>query len=169
MFSDKERNIIIMLVHEEKLKTIHDFDITENNIRSYITKYHEIYSKDSGKLSSSNFRYARKLAGRTLLKYKLSLGATYSSCKEGLVYLIENPSYPEHYKVGMTIDLKSRLNSYQTYDPYKRFSVKHYEFVLNRRDMEKRILNSFSIDVESGEWISKIKSKVFLDIVSKRY
>lgn len=33
MFSDKERNIIIMLVHEEKLKTIHNFDITENNIR----------------------------------------------------------------------------------------------------------------------------------------
>jgi hypothetical protein len=75
----------------------------------------------------------------------------------GFVYVIENPSFPEHYKIGMTVDLETRLDAYQTYDPYRKFKINRYEFVLNRRHTEKLILNSFGISIENGEWVKRNK------------
>lgn len=165
MFSNKERDVIAKLIENRIIPYSCNFDITENILCEFTTTYDLLYSKSSGMKSKTNKRYARKLAGRTLLKYKQSLGATVTSCKEGIVYLIENEAFPDHYKVGMTNDLTSRLKSYQTYDPMQRFAVKHYEFVLDKREVEKRILNSFRVQIEKGEWIKRIDSKTFLALV----
>jgi hypothetical protein len=86
------------------------------------------------------------------------------------VYLIENPVFPEHLKVGMTIDLTQRLNIYQTYDPFRRFKIKKYDFVIDRKQKEKLILSHPEIFNASGEWI-KIENaeRIFLEIVSNSH
>lgn len=56
----------------------------------------------------------------------------------------------------MTIDLDKRLESYQTGDPFRKYYVKHYDFVLERRNAEKEILTNYSINIENGEWLSDV-------------
>lgn len=167
MFSDKEVKVIAELTANGIIPYSASFNITESILSDYICAYDRLFTKTSGVGDTSNKRYARKLAGRTLLKLKQSLGASISDCREGIVYLIENEAFPEHYKVGMTNDLAMRLRSYQTYDPLKRFKVKHYEFVLNKRSVEKKVLNSMHVKIENGEWIRKLDSNLFLSLVKE--
>lgn len=150
---DNIKRVIDVLRYEKMIPRESNFDITENIINEYVKCYHNLHGKKNGKY---DFKYARKLAGINLLKLKISEGETYKSCKEGILYFIENPAFPEHYKVGMTVDLPSRLKSYQVYDPHQLFSVHTYDFVLDRRSAEKKILNCFSVNVENGEWIKKV-------------
>jgi hypothetical protein len=125
------------------------FEITE----SMLDKYIEAYGK-SGKTTNKKFvrSYARKLAGLELLRMNLVRGGTTSSVKKGMVYLISNPAWPQHLKIGVTTDVAKRLAAYQVYDPFQAYSVKNYEFVLDRRKTET-ILKRFGIHLESGEWI----------------
>lgn len=167
MFSDKEVKVIAELTANGIIPYSASFNITESILSDYIRAYDRLFTKTSGVGDTSNKRYARKLAGRTLLKLKQSLGASISECREGIVYLIENEAFPEHYKVGITNDLAMRLRSYQTYDPLKRFKVKHYEFVLNKRSVEKKVLNSMHVKIENGEWIRKLDSNLFLSLVKE--
>ena len=141
-----------LLLYEKLLPDTCLFDITEFHIKKYIEYYSNIHGKGNKKYDES---YARKLAGLNLLKYKISLGASYKNSKEGLIYVIENSAFDGYQKIGMTIDLVQRLKSYQTYDPLKRYRITHYDFVLNRKHTEEKILNSFNVDIESGEWIKK--------------
>ena len=53
----------------------------------------------------------------------------------------------------MTTDIVSRLESYQTYDPYKKFKVEHYDFCLDRRTAEKQLLDKFDVHLVDGEWV----------------
>ena len=87
-----------------------------------------------------------------LLKYKLANG---HKPKEGLVYLIKNPAWPNTYKIGITSNLLKRLASYQTYDPNRAYKVETYEFVTDKRLVEKSALNKFKCDLTKGEWISR--------------
>lgn len=126
------------------------FDITEDMISLYVATYGGLNSKLNTKFDPI---YARKLAGLNLLKLKFSRGGSSKTCKEGLVYLISNPAWEEHLKIGMTVDLVKRLASYQVYDPLKKYKVLNYEFVLDRKKTEDSMLKSFNIHLESGEWI----------------
>lgn len=132
------------------------FQITEPLLDEYINLYGTLLGNTSkGTKTKSNRRYARKLAGLTLLKVNFNRGGTFNQMKSGLVYIIENEIYPEYYKIGMTIDLPSRLASYQTYDPLKRFRVIKYEFVLDRRLIEKKLLHHPDVMKELGEWVRR--------------
>ena len=148
----KVERVLDVLIYQNVIPKDIEFDITEFQLSEYIKMYAEIHGKGNSKYDR---KFARKLAGVNLLKYKLKRGATYKSCKEGLLYFIENPAFPEYFKVGMTIDLDKRLNSYQTYDPHRKYKVNSYEFVLNRSIAEKQILQSMEVDLHQGEWIKK--------------
>lgn len=126
------------------------FDITEDMLVKYIEIYGSLGSKGNGKFQ---YGYARKLAGLELLRLKFSRGTKSKDCKEGQVYLIANPAWPEHIKIGMSVDSDARLASYQTYDPFKAFYIKNYEFVLDRREAEKKLLEKFGVHLEEGEWV----------------
>ena len=126
------------------------FDITEDMLQRYVEIYGELGAKGNGKFQ---YGYARKLAGLELLRLKFSRGAAPKDCKEGMVYLIANPAWPDHIKIGMTVDVSARLESYQTYDPFKAFFVRHYDFCLDRRGAEKKILDDFGIHLVDGEWV----------------
>lgn len=144
------------LIERGILPSVGEFQITEEHLLSYIGTYAEIFTrKGTNKLSRSDRRYARKLAGLTLLKLQAERGMRYSDSNAGIVYLIENPSFPDHYKIGMTIDLDRRLGSYQTYDPYRAYRVKKYEFVLDRKLTEKNFLSSLQSSPEEGEWVKR--------------
>lgn len=117
------KNIIIgTLIHEKLIPSAGIFQISENQLQVYINEYGKLCTKSPvGLKTKSNTAFARKMAGLNLLKENFSRGATYKDMKSGILYMIENEIYPEHYKIGMTVDLDNRLASYQTYDPYKRF------------------------------------------------
>jgi hypothetical protein len=131
------------------------FDITEEMLSEYIRIYGSLAPKSNGKFQ---YRYARKLAGLELLRLKFHRGAKPKDCKEGQIYLIGNPAWPDHIKIGMSVDSEARLDSYQTYDPFKAFYIKNYEFVLDRREAEKKLLDDFGFHLEEGEWIKHSNS-----------
>ncbi len=159
--TEQEQLILSVLEYEHKIPTS-PYVINEEHLLAYMHGYVHILGKTSFNLKPSDYRYARKLAGLSLMKHNWSLGKPSSEEKSGIVYLVENPAYPDHYKIGMTTDLDIRLNQYQTYDPFRQFAVKCYDFVLSRRHTETIILNSFRISLEGGEWaLKKNCEKVF--------
>lgn len=67
----------------------------------------------------------------------------------------------------MTINIKQRLEIYQTYDPFRQFKIHKYDFVLNRFLVEKEFLSHPNIFNEQGEWIkSENADYIFKNIVS---
>jgi hypothetical protein len=77
-----------------------------------------------------------------------------SVVKSGYLYIIINETFPNWVKVGTTMDLTSRLHTYQTGDPHRRykivFSLQHPEF----RQAEKKIketMKHFALSIK-GEW-----------------
>ena len=168
--NDKSYRTLDLLSESGIVPSYTTFDITEEMIAEAV----RIYGTLSGRIEppikkKRNFDYnlARKIWGLNLLRLKFSRGAKSKDCKEGLVYLIANPAWPEHLKIGMTIDTESRLVSYQTYDPFKAFYIKNYEFCLNRRAAEKDLLERFNIHVEEGEWIKYSDSAEIIRFLRK--
>jgi len=148
--TDRIKRTVDILTRTGWVPTCTAFDITEEMLSAYIEVYGNLGESNNKKFQRN---YARKLAGLELLRLKLSRGAKTNNCKEGMVYLIANPAWPDHLKIGMTVDTASRLSSYQTYDPFKKFYIKHYEFCLNRRKAEQELLDKYNVHSEDGEWV----------------
>jgi len=60
----------------------------------------------------------------------------YLSCKEcakaksrgkknGYIYIISNPAWKGYYKIGRTVDIHSRMGSYQTSSPHRDYYLEH--------------------------------------------
>lgn len=74
--------------------------------------------------------------------------------KDGFLYIITNDAFPDWVKVGTTMNLKERLHTYQTCDPFRGYkivySLHHPEF----REAEKRIketMKRFALEIKN-EW-----------------
>lgn len=93
-------------------------------------------------------------------RYKSFNEAAFSSfenlttTKEGYVYVISNPAWPDWVKVGMAIDAYDRCSSYQTSSPYRDY-ILHCAISSNdrRKDEYKAhtALEKIS-DSRRGEW-----------------
>lgn len=46
--------------------------------------------------------------------------------ERGYIYVIINENFPGFCKIGVTLDIKSRLRSYQTSSPHRNYKVVHY-------------------------------------------
>lgn len=74
--------------------------------------------------------------------------------KSGYLYIITNPAYPGWVKVGTTGNLKQRLHTYQTGDPFRKY---HLEYSLHHpmfREAEvkiKEVMQHFALEIK-GEW-----------------
>lgn len=158
MKNDLAYNIIVILIKEGKIPNTALFEITEEHLKFYVEKYAELTNAGIWTKTVSNYRYARKLAGLTLVKFKLSRGIKANQCKEGFVYTLSNPAWPEHLKLGMSVDTKKRLAAYQTYSPFRDYKLHNYEFVFNRRDTEYVAKQKFNISIESGEWYKAVEA-----------
>ena len=164
---DFEQRVINVMIYQGMLPTNGVFDITEEHLKSYIEVYGSIFGTQSGGTrTKQNLKYARKLAGRTLIRLLSERGARFNQIRAGMVYMISNPAFPDHLKIGMTLDVIARLAQYQTYDPMRQFKLERYNFVLDRRHNERLILTHPDIINESGEWVEKTTADtIFLRLV----
>jgi hypothetical protein len=89
-------------------------------ISQYICKLCDSIKRKRNKLKEK----ARNISAATVLKF--------NSVKEGSVYVVGNPSWPEWVKVGMAIDADDRLKSYQTGSPFRDYMV-YYSFLTKDR------------------------------------
>lgn len=153
---DFEKRVTDVMIYSEEIPAEGIFKIKEHHLDSYIKAYGEIFgNKGKGLKNRNEYRFARKLAGRTLVRLLYERGAKLSQIDAGMVYVISNPAFEKHLKIGMTMDVIDRLSQYQTYDPYRAFRLEKYNFVLNRRHHEKLLLSHPDIVNESGEWVLK--------------
>jgi len=86
----------------------------------------------------------------------------------GYVYAVINPAWPVWVKIGMTIDIHSRIDAYQTYSPCKDYQVANSVEVVNRRYSEN-IAHKWASDKAtdtSGEWF-KISLTEVADILAR--
>lgn len=86
------------------------------------------------------------------IKYKRNNNSA-KNIKEGFVYAITNPSWPDYVKVGSAIDVYDRLNSYQTSSPKRDYKLETYVFVEDRIEFEKYIHSKYKCD---GEWVKDL-------------
>ena len=66
------------------------------------------------------------------------------------VYVISNPAYKGEYKVGIAKDWQARLNSYQTADPDRAYSMEYKKETPLFREIEKHIHSKFE---NNHEWV----------------
>ena len=62
----------------------------------------------------------------------------YSKVKEGYVYILTNPAWPDWVKVGMAIDAEDRCNSYQTSSPFRDYELHYQVYTKDRRRLERQ-------------------------------
>ena len=140
------------------------FPITQKLIYEHICR--EMDMRNNGWFSTiedRNLQIKIRNTAVTLVNLNIERGLKIKDVDYGFVYMISNPAFPNHVKIGMTMDVFSRLKQYQTYDPFRQFKLEHYRFVLDRREMERGILDHPEVMTENGEWVHRSQSrKIFL-------
>lgn len=71
--------------------------------------------------------------------------------RAGFVYAIGNPAWKDYVKVGSAIDVRDRLNSYQTSSPLRDYYLIDYYFAHDRIKEEKLLHYKFYED-RLSEW-----------------
>ena len=85
--------------------------------------------------------------------------------KEGYVYAISNPAWPEWVKIGMAVDAEDRLNAYQTGSPSRDYILIHSIPSKDRAKTEREAHNIASTNsTRLGEWF-KISDKDVINIL----
>ena len=76
------------------------------------------------------------------------------SIKEGYVYVITNPAWPEWVKIGMAVDADDRCNGYQTSSPFRDYVLEHVMVTNNRRAAEAQAHTAAAkiAEEQRGEW-----------------
>lgn len=77
-----------------------------------------------------------------------------TSTKEGHVYILTNPAWPEWIKVGMAIDAQDRCSSYQTSSPFRDYTLEYSVSSEDRRTDEAKAHTKLALIAEDrrGEW-----------------
>lgn len=77
-----------------------------------------------------------------------------TAVREGFVYLLTHPCFEGWVKAGMTIDYELRLATYNTSDPLSRFAYISVQWVHDRRQSERLLLERLAnvSDEMRGEW-----------------
>lgn len=167
--NEKELDVLSSLYKLNIVPTRGIFQVTESMLQEYINFYHMLYGRTNNATGTkSNKKFARRLAGRTLVQLNALRGASYRSIKSGLIYLIENPAFSEYYKIGITVDIETRLSQYQTYDPHRAYKVSKYDFVLDKSLAEKFVIKNKTNEDGLGEWLLKPNGlKLFNEVIAQ--
>jgi hypothetical protein len=165
MYDDKANRIFSEMIALGLIPEREEFDITDDLLEKSYEIGNRLFARANKKRSPSDKRLHKKIAGINFLHLNNERSEiqtlTYDKKvklkqKSGILYLIENPSFPEYIKVGITKDLLGRLNLYQTYDPHRSFRVLKYVFLQDVRATEKFLLEKYKvIDAKNGEWLPR--------------
>lgn len=131
-----------------------DFEITDDLVHSIF--FNHIYQTTKLPFLRKNGGWVKSICAQmnyvrvSLLNLKYYRSGKASGINEGFVYLITNPAWPYHFKIGSTISIQSRLSSYHSYSPNRDFDMVTYFFSKSRFADEKALHNLYEAD---GEWI----------------
>lgn len=121
---------------------------------SYYGKITESLSfKDRTQIMKKQISFIRK----NILGLMYRQNNSVRGIKAGYVYAVENPAWKDYVKIGATIDVYDRLNSYQTSCPFRDYSLIGYVFTHDKFSLEKEIHDKFE---RNGEWIKTDKSTI---------
>lgn len=145
----------------ENIKLIENYIIQNNidvdiDINCVFNIYKELYLKndtlgDSLRARIKNITFRCEFIARDLLKILYTKnGRSATGLKQGFVYIISNPAWNEYLKIGSTIDVYDRLNTYQTSSPLRDYKLEAYILVQNKLQYEKDIHIKYNA---TGEWI----------------
>ena len=107
----------------------------------YVPKYHPLYK--AGRYKSFNDAAFSGLQN-------------YTTSKDGHVYIITNPAWPDWVKIGMAVDAEDRLNGYQTSSPMRDYQLEFSVKVSDRRKSESKahkLCKKMGVD-NKGEWFN---------------
>lgn len=159
----KSEKVLSVMIKTGLIPASGTFDITYELIDSFFKIYGELFTVKGTGVKSHNIQYAKKLAGLNLLNlnktrqnetlYLSPKRAKTMSIKSGFLYVISNPAFEKLFKIGITKDLNSRLSTYQTCDPFRRFKIEHYLFCPDVAYIEKTILDMYKVHAAEGEWV----------------
>lgn len=74
--------------------------------------------------------------------------------KSGYLYIITNSAFEGWVKIGTTWNLKNRLHTYQTGDPFRKYKLEYELYHPEFREAEKKIkevMKHFALEIK-GEW-----------------
>lgn len=142
-------------LNEEGITGI-DFDINTEFAKYIYFKY--IHPNFKLQYTDTASRKSDKLISRQVNFTKLSLlrvkysrnGNSSKGIKEGFIYCITNPAFEGWYKIGSTVDVYDRLNTYQSYCPLRDYKLECYYFSDKRFEEEFSFHKALNAD---GEWI----------------
>lgn len=78
--------------------------------------------------------------------------------KRGFVYVIRNPAWPAHVKVGRAFDPESRLNGFQTGSPQRDYEL-HYAVYFEDCHRAEELIHDTLADYRAhGEWFRILPS-----------
>lgn len=129
------------------VKLTPDVNWTCGNVEKKFYICRECRNKREGLHNKGRMYVDGKYISRTHPLYKPGRYKTFSdaafdgtykldSIKEGYVYAITNPAWPEWVKIGMAVDADDRCNGYQTSSPFRDYKIEHVVVTNNRRDAE---------------------------------
>ena len=102
----------------------------------YISRKHPLYK-------AGNYKTWDDVHSHTILE----------TVKEGEVYVITNPAWPDWVKIGMAIDAKDRCKGYQTSSPMRDYKVMYSVATQDRRKAEATAHEAAEkIAERRGEW-----------------
>jgi len=106
----------------------------------YVPKSHPLYK-------AGNYKSFGDAAFSLLEKKK--------GVKDGYVYAIINPAWPDWVKIGMAVDAEDRLNGYQTSSPMRDYKLIHSVYFKNRSKAERNAHKlAEKISERKGEWFN---------------
>lgn len=85
--------------------------------------------------------------------------------KNGYLYIITNKAWPGYVKVGVTLNLKKRLQTYQTASPFRDYKLiysVHHPLYLEAEQKIKETMKYFATEIRN-EWF-----KVDLEMAKSR-
>lgn len=74
--------------------------------------------------------------------------------REGFIYVISHPSWPQYVKIGRAFDPESRLRGYQTGCPLREYELQHAVYFTDCHDAEKAIHERLAHKQMKGEWFA---------------
>jgi len=93
----------------------------------------------------------------------------YNQVKEGYVYVMTNPAWPEWIKVGMAVDSEDRLKSYQTSSPFRDYILVYSYEVDDRRAAESAAHTRLAKECDNiNEWFRlppPIANELILEVI----
>ena len=83
--------------------------------------------------------------------------------KEGYVYAIANPAWPDWIKIGMAIDAQDRLNGYQTSSPMRDYVLVYDVYFKDRLEAERKAHKvAERYGERQGEWFKITREQAIL-------